>query len=94
MQVLFVDLRTTSGAEVYRGLRRRRARVDDPKGTNGLFTFAVLEGLGGKAAKNKTGNDHCFFVEDYVAERVSEISHGQQNPTARHENLANDFPLL
>jgi len=94
MQVLFVDLRTTSGAEVIGASAGEELAVDDPKGTNGLFTFAVLEGLGGKAAKNKQGMITVSSLRDYVAERVSEISHGQQNPTARHENLAKRLPPL
>ena len=94
MQTLFVDLRTTSGSDVIGASAGEELAVNQRVGSNGLFTFAVLEGLGGKAARDKGGMITVSSLEDYVAERVSDMSDGQQHPVFRHENLAYDFPLL
>ena len=49
---------------------------------HGMFTVALLEGLAGKAARNP--RDHCVYLhhlEQYVTDRVEELSKDEQHPT-------------
>jgi uncharacterized caspase-like protein len=48
--------------------------------SNGYFTFAVLEGLSGKADKNGDGTVTLAELSEYVVCRVTEVSCGLQVP--------------
>ena len=60
---------------------------------NGVFTSALLQGLSGAADADKDGRVRVSELRDYVGRRVRELTAGQQNPTMRRENLANDFSI-
>jgi hypothetical protein len=68
--------------------------LEDPKWGHGAFTKALIEGLGGKAAYNK-GMVKLSFLQDYVRDRVVEITDGAQTPTIpRFEGSGSFFNLV
>jgi len=68
--------------------------LEDPKWEHGAFTKALIEGLGGKAAYKK-GMVKLSFLQDYVRDRVVEITDGAQTPTIpRFEGSGSFFNLV
>ena len=58
---------------------------------NGVFTFALKEGLLGHKAD--TNNDQIVSVSElksFLFVRVKELTNGEQTPTVRRENLQHD----
>jgi uncharacterized caspase-like protein len=58
----------------------------------GEFTYAVMEGL--RERKADQNNDKQIQVSElqaYVLDQVSKLTKGEQHPTVRQENLAEDF---
>jgi hypothetical protein len=91
---LFADLRRGSGAMVIASAGGAEFAFESPRWKNGVFTYALLEGLGDrKADLNKDGEVRVSELRDYVVRRVQELTGGRQTPTARRENLEVDFPV-
>jgi uncharacterized caspase-like protein len=89
---LFADLRRGSGAVAIAASGAAQLALESAAVGNGFFTRAVLEGLQGpKADANGDGRVRVSELQTWVVKRVSEMSAGSQVPTARRENLANDF---
>ena len=61
--------------------------------SNGLFTYALMEALDGKAPRNKDGIITISSIGDYVKKRVQDLTKGKQNPNLRGVNLEEDFTL-
>ena len=61
---------------------------------NGAFTKAVVEGLSGKADYHKNGRITVNMLELYIAERVKELTGGQQTPATTKPGGISDFPLV
>lgn len=60
---------------------------------NGAFTEALVEGLSGAADLLKKGNVTCATLNVYIAERVKELTEGQQHPTMISPQTVPDFPI-
>lgn len=60
---------------------------------NGAFTEALIEGLGGAADLLNKGNITCGTLNVYIAERVKELTSGQQHPTMISPQTVPDFPI-
>ena len=61
---------------------------------NGVFTYAMLEGLkSGACDLNGDGSVQVSELKTYVFDKVSELTNGKQNPTSRKENLEYDFKV-
>ena len=91
----FADLRRGTGAVVISSCSGDEYSVEGEKWRNGVFTYAVLECL--QEFKGDVNGDKRIVVSElrnYVADRVRELTAGGQNPTARQENLANDFVVI
>lgn len=59
---------------------------------NGVFTYAVLEGLKTYAAdRNDDRKITMTELRGYVGQRVQALTNGKQNPTNRTDNPENDF---
>jgi len=54
--------------------------IEDLAWGNGAFTKALLEGLGGEADLKKRGRITYKQLDAYVADRVDELTRGQQTP--------------
>ena len=61
--------------------------------SNGAFTEALIEGLGGAADLLKKGNITCGTLNVYIAERVKELTEGRQHPTMISPQTVPDFPI-
>ena len=57
------------------------------------FTLAVNEGLSGKADINKDGSVYNHELDQYVSDRVKELSRGQQHPVTGKPVGLRPFPL-
>jgi hypothetical protein len=94
MTQVFADLSKGSGAMVISSASGVEFAFESAEWKNGVFTYAVLEGLKTKKADGN-GNSEIKVSElrDYVIERVSELTKGKQHPTSRKENLEFDFKV-
>ena len=54
--------------------------LEDPKLGHGFFTQALTEGLSGQADYNKDGFVYLTELDNYLYERVKELSNEQQHP--------------
>jgi uncharacterized caspase-like protein len=61
--------------------------------SNGAFTEALVEGLSGAADLLNKGNITCGTLNVYIAERVKELTGGQQHPTMISPQTVPDFPI-
>jgi WD40 repeat protein len=93
MQDVFADLKQGSGAVVISASAGNETAGESSQ--NGYFTQAVLEALRDRqATADGLGNIHVAALRDYVSERVEQTTGGRQHPTARQENLDNDWVIL
>jgi len=60
---------------------------------HGYFTTALVEGLSGKAQRDRFGLVTFTKLSDYVEERVSELSGGEQAATVSRPSTVQNFPL-
>ena len=92
MKELFSDLRRGSGAVVISSASGVEYAFESSEWKNGVFTYALLEGLKSKSAdKNKDGSIVVSELREYVTDKVKQLTDGKQTPTARQENLEFDF---
>jgi WD40 repeat protein len=63
------------------------------RGEHGYFTQALLDGLQGKAHKNRLGFVHLTALHFYVEERVSELSKDEQHVVIDRPTGIYTFPL-
>jgi WD40 repeat protein len=94
LEEMFADLRRGTGAVVISAAGGAEFAIESPKWRNGVFTYAVLDGL--KTAKADVSGDGQVQVSelrDYVMDVVPRLTRGRQIPTARRENLTIDFPV-
>jgi hypothetical protein len=93
LQDMFVDLRRGSGATVISSSQGAEYALESSEQSNGLFTYALMEALDGKATPNKDGQITISSIGDYVKKRVQDLTKGKQNPNLRGVNLEEDFTL-
>jgi hypothetical protein len=65
---------------VFSSCQGRQVSLEDAKLGHGYFTLAAMEGLGGKADADKTGDITVDELAHYLSERVKELSDGHQTP--------------
>lgn len=94
MRELFVDLRRGTGATIISAAQGIELAQESTRWNNGVFTHAILKGLQEKRADlNKDGAISITDLQKYVAELVSKLTDGLQQPTSRVENISNDFRI-
>jgi uncharacterized caspase-like protein len=60
---------------------------------HGLFTYAIIEGMGGRADLVKDGVVSMKELDTYVSQRVPELSRGLQHPTTDTPSGYVDFTV-
>jgi hypothetical protein len=66
---------------------------EDAKLNHGYFTLAVMEGLAGKAGMNKKGEVHLSALDQYVFDRVTDMSNDLQHPSMGRPPFIYSFAL-
>lgn len=95
MKTLFGDVSKGTGATVISAAGGYEFALESEDWNNGVFTYAVLEGLtSGAADRNHDGLVHVSELKDYVTMQVIKLTDGKQHPTTRTENALNDFILF
>jgi uncharacterized caspase-like protein len=64
-----------------------------PEYGHGLFTYAIIEGLGGRADLISDGIVTMKELDTWVSQRVPELSRGQQHPTTDTPSGYVDFTV-
>jgi ankyrin repeat protein/WD40 repeat protein len=94
MQSLFTNLNLGSGTSVISAAGGTQYAYESNKYSNGLFTYAYLQGLKtGKADLNEDGNINITEIKSYVEDLVLKLSKGDQRPALRQLNYFNDFTV-
>jgi len=92
-QDLFADLRRGTGAVAISSSSGNEYSLEGAQWSNGVFTYAVLQGLSGRADVNGDGAISVGELQSYVTDAVRQLTHGAQNPVVRRENLDFDFDV-
>jgi WD40 repeat protein len=82
-----------NGAVVFTSSTGRQLSLELAKEGNGAFTKAIVEGLNGKADLRNNGRITVSSLEFFLAERVKELTDGQQTPTVAKPQTVPDFPI-
>ena len=82
-----------NGVVVFTASTGRQLSQENSAWGNGAFTKAVVEGLNGKADYQKTGKITHKGLDYYVAERVKQLTNGQQSPVSIAPQGVADFPI-
>jgi WD40 repeat protein len=82
-----------NGAVVFSASTGSESSYERAEWSNGAFTKALLEGLGGAADFLNKGRITYTMLNVYVTERVKELTKGQQHPTMISPNTVPDFPI-
>ena len=82
-----------NGAVVFTSSTGRQFSLENPEWNNGAFTKALVEGLEGEADLFRRQIITVNTLSSYVANRVKDLTNGQQAPTIIIPNSVPDFPL-
>jgi WD40 repeat protein len=82
-----------NGAVVFASSTGKQESLESDEWKNGAFTKAIVEGLNGKADLMQNGKITVNELETYLAERVKELTEGQQTPTVAKPQTVPDFPI-
>ncbi len=93
-KTLFADLRENNGSFVISSAGGAEYAIEGDAWNNGLFTFALINGLANKEADlNKDKKIMMSELQKYILDRVANLSNGRQIPTSRVENLKSNFRI-
>lgn len=82
-----------NGVVVFASSTGNQVSLENRVWGNGAFTKAVVEGLGGKAARPKSRVVRIADLESYVSQRVKALTDGKQRPTTAKPKTIEDFPI-
>jgi hypothetical protein len=81
------------GLVVITSSRPGQKSQEHPSWNNGAFTKALVEGLKGKALKDRQGFVTFTALDAYITQRVKELTKGTQAPATQKSTEVSDFPL-
>ncbi len=81
------------GLVVITSSRPGQKSQEHPSWNNGAFTKALVEGLKGKAQKDRQGLITFTALDAYITQRVKELTKGTQAPASQKSTEVSDFPL-
>jgi uncharacterized caspase-like protein len=82
-----------SGAVVFTSSSGKQLSMEKDDLRNGVFTKALLEGLGGAADHDHSGRVTINMLDLYLSERVKALTGGNQTPTTTKPQTVADFPI-
>lgn len=82
-----------NGAVVFASSTGKQYSLEDKKWSNGAFTKALVEGMGGKADYQGRGRITINMLDLYLSERVKQLTRGKQTPTTTKPQTISDFPV-
>jgi WD40 repeat protein len=82
-----------NGLVVFAASTGREFAQERDEWKNGAFSKALIEGLSGKADISGKGVITISALEFWLAERVKELTLGQQHPTTAKPSTIRDFPI-
>jgi uncharacterized protein YecT (DUF1311 family) len=95
IQNMLIDLRRGGGTTVISSSAGAEYAFESSEQANGLFTYALLEGLSGAGPATPNGSVvKVSQLVDYVKTRVGQLTQNKQTPNVRRINLEEDFPLV
>ncbi|MEM6830627.1 MAG: caspase family protein, partial [Bacteroidota bacterium] len=94
LKSVFPDFRRGSGAHIISSAGATEYAQESDEWENGIFTLCLMEGLkDAKADQNKDGEVDVGEIQDYLRTNVYERTEGQQLPTSRAVNYANNYTI-
>ncbi len=91
----FADVRKGTGAVVISAATGTGFALEVNHLEHGIFTYVLLNGLNNMLADvNNNGVVTVYELREYIFENVEKLSEGYQKPTARTDNLVNDFVIF
>lgn len=94
MNNMFNKPSTEHGATIIAAAAGAEFALESDEWENGIFTLVFLKGLrSGAADLNGDGMIRISELRKYCNSQVVEMTGGRQNPTARDENVRNDFVI-
>ena len=81
------------GLVVITSSRPGQKSQEHPSWNNGAFTKALVEGINGKASRDRQGFVTFTALDAYITQRVKELTKGTQAPTTQKSTEVSDFPL-
>jgi WD40 repeat protein len=82
-----------NGVVVFASSTGRQYSMESAEWSNGAFTKALVEGVTGRADVSKTGRITHKMLDFYLAERVKQLTKGQQTPVNTSPQGVPDFPI-
>ncbi len=82
-----------NGVVVFASSTGKQYSLENAAWGNGAFTKALVEGLGGKADVTNRKRITVTALDFYLAERVKELTGGQQTPVTTKPDTVPDFPI-
>ena len=84
---------TENGSIIFTSSTGRQYSLEASEWNNGAFTKALVEGLNGKADLFNRQIITVKSLDSYIANRVKDLTKGQQAPTTIIPNSIPDFPI-
>lgn len=81
------------GLVVITSSRPGQKSQEHPSWNNGAFTKALVEGLRGRAPRDKQGFITFTALDGYITQRVKELTQGTQAPATQKSTEVSDFPV-
>jgi Ca2+-binding EF-hand superfamily protein len=92
---LFTDFTKGNGATILSSSNGMEVAIEDQNVGNGLFTWAIKQGISGKKADtDKDGIINIQELANYINQKVTNLSSGVQTPGLRVENKYINFNLF
>jgi Caspase domain len=82
-----------NGIVVFTSSTGKEYSVEKEEWMNGAFTKAVVEGMGGKAARSDQPVIMISDLNGYVSRRVKELTGGTQRPMLAMPKTVEDYPI-
>lgn len=86
---------TENGVAVFAGTSPDQLAfaIESDAFNNGVFTYALIKGIGGAADNDKTGFVDLRSLQEYIRKEVAKLTNNMQVPTAYFPSGLSNFPI-